>query len=99
MSTDEDPLAARFEALRERLLGTAWFVVGNREDAREAVQEAFLRCWKARDPSREVRDLDAWIFSVLLNVARDTRRRADTHAKTGKCYRQIDRGGRKNCGG
>ena len=40
MSTDEDPLAARFEALRERLLGTAWFVVGNRDDAREAVQEA-----------------------------------------------------------
>ncbi|MCE9637434.1 MAG: RNA polymerase sigma factor [Planctomycetes bacterium] len=75
MSTDEDPLAARFEALRERLLGTAWFVVGNRDDAREAVQEAFLRCWKARDPSRAVRDLDAWIFSVLLNVARDTRRR------------------------
>jgi RNA polymerase sigma-70 factor (ECF subfamily) len=75
MSTDEDPLVARFEGLRERLLGTAWFVAGNRDDAREAVQEAFLRCWRNRDDAREARDLDAWIFTVLLNTARDFRRR------------------------
>lgn len=75
MDTDEDPLAARFEALRERLLGTAWFVAGNREDAREAVQEAFLRCWRSRGVAAEVRDLDAWIFTVVLNAARDARRR------------------------
>lgn len=75
MSTDEDPLTARFEGLRERLLGTAWFVAGNRDDACEAVQEAFLRCWRNRDAAREVRDLDGWIFTVLLNTARDFRRR------------------------
>jgi RNA polymerase sigma factor (sigma-70 family) len=75
MDSVEDPLTARFQALRERLLGTAWFVVGDREDAREAVQEAFLRCWRTRAGAREVRDLDAWIFAVCLNVARDFRRR------------------------
>lgn len=78
METGEDPgaaLTARFQALRERLAGTAWHVVGDREDAREAVQEAFLRCWRTEDRGRDVRDLDAWIFAVLLNVARDLRRR------------------------
>ena len=73
MDTAEDPLTARFQGLRERLLGTAWCVVGDRDDALEAVQEAFLRCWRTRD--RGVRDLDAWIFAVVLNAARDLRRR------------------------
>lgn len=75
MDAAEDPLTVRFQDLRERLLGTAWHVVGDREDAREAVQEAFLRCWRTRDGAREVRDLDAWIFAVCLNAARDLRRR------------------------
>jgi RNA polymerase sigma-70 factor, ECF subfamily len=78
MESGEDPadaLTARFLALRERLLGTAWFVVGDREDAREAVQEAFLRCWRSRDGAEAARDPDAWVFAVLLNVARDLRRR------------------------
>lgn len=69
-----DALTARFLSLRERLLGTAWCVVGDREDALEVVQEAFLRCWRARDRT-EARDVDAWIFAVLLNAARDLRRR------------------------
>lgn len=82
METDEDPgaaLTARFQHLRERLLGTAWHVVGHRDDALEVVQEAFLRCWRTRDRrpagGEALRDLDAWIFAVLLNAARDLRRR------------------------
>lgn len=72
-----DALTARFQSLRERLLGTAWCVVGDREDALEVVQEAFLRCWRARDRAGApvVADPDAWIFAVLLNAARDLRRR------------------------
>ena len=75
MESGVDPLTARFEALSERLMGTAYFAVGHREDAREAVQEAFVRCWRHRKKVPELRDLDAWIFSVLLNTARDMRRR------------------------
>jgi len=71
----EDLVTARFETLRDRLLGTAYLVVGHREDAREIVQEAFLKCWRNRAHAGDVRDLEAWIFSVLLNTARDARRR------------------------
>ncbi len=64
-----------FEALRERLLGTALLVLGHREDAREAVQDAFLKCWSRRGQMAQVADRNAWVFTVLLNAARDIRRR------------------------
>jgi RNA polymerase sigma-70 factor (ECF subfamily) len=72
---DADSLTRRFLALSDRLTGTAFFVLGHREDAREAVQEAFVRCWRARNSADGARDLDAWIFSVVLNTAKDLRRR------------------------
>jgi RNA polymerase sigma-70 factor (ECF subfamily) len=72
---DEHPLALRFTALRERLAGTAYHVLGHRQDAREAVQDAFVRCWRARVGADGIRDLDAWIFSAVLNAAKDLRRR------------------------
>ena len=77
---DADALSARFLALSDRLTGTAFFVLGHREDAREAVQEAFVRCWRARDRARDVADVDAWIFSVVLNTAKDARRRRRVRA-------------------
>ena len=68
-------LTEAFTALRGRLVGTAYFVLGHREDAREAVQEAFLKCWRRRDAISSFATLDSWIFSVTLNAARDVRRR------------------------
>jgi RNA polymerase sigma-70 factor, ECF subfamily len=73
--TAADPLTGRFLELSARLTGTAYYVLGHREDAREAVQEAFVRCWRAREGTNGVADLDAWIFSVVLNAAKDLRRR------------------------
>ena len=74
-TSHEELVTARFEALRDRLLGTAYLVVGHHEDAREIVQDAFVKCWRHRQKAGEVKDLEAWIFSVLLNTARDSRRR------------------------
>ncbi|MGH7150750.1 MAG: RNA polymerase sigma factor [Planctomycetota bacterium] len=75
-SPDGHPLALRFLALRDRLAGTAFHVLGDRQEAREAVQEAFLRCWRSRAGTNGVVDLDAWVFSVVLNTAKDFRRRS-----------------------
>jgi RNA polymerase sigma-70 factor (ECF subfamily) len=72
---ERDQVASRFLALADRLTGTAYYLLGHREDARDAVQEAFVRCFQgacARDASAQ---LDAWIFTVVLNTARDLRRR------------------------
>ncbi|MHC4470757.1 MAG: RNA polymerase sigma factor [Planctomycetota bacterium] len=72
---DGEALTHAFLALRDRLLGTAYFVLGHREDAREAVQEAFLKCWRKRAEVRQSGNLNAWIFTVVLNSAKDQRRR------------------------
>jgi RNA polymerase sigma-70 factor (ECF subfamily) len=70
-----EALTSAFESLGDRLMGIAYFVLGHREDAREAVQEAFLKCWRNRETLTQTTSPDAWIHSVVLNAARDLRRR------------------------
>lgn len=72
----EEVLLRAFDEVRDELLSTLWFVLGNREDARDIAQEAFLRCWRAQDGVPDIRNLRAWIFKVSLNAARDLQRSA-----------------------
>lgn len=65
-----------FTELRDDLVSTLWFVLGNREDAHDVAQEAFLRCWRAQARLPDVQNLRAWIFRVGLNVAKDLQRSA-----------------------
>jgi RNA polymerase sigma-70 factor (ECF subfamily) len=69
-------LLRTFNDLRNELVSTLWFVLGNQEDAKDAAQEAFLRCWRTLDSLAEVHNLRAWIFRVGLNVAKDVQRSA-----------------------
>jgi RNA polymerase sigma-70 factor (ECF subfamily) len=71
-----DDLAALFAALRDELVSTLWFVLGNRDDALDAAQDAFLKCWRARDGMAGVNNPRAWVFRVALNAAKDLRRSA-----------------------
>ncbi len=72
----EEALVRAFNEMRDDLLSTLWFVLGNRDDAQEIAQEVFLRCWRTRQSLSDVRDLRAWIFKVGLNAARDVQRSA-----------------------
>jgi len=69
-------LVRTFNELRDELVSTLWFLLGNREDAQDVAQEVFLRCWRAQDRLSEVQNLKAWIFRVGLNAARDVQRSA-----------------------
>src|SRR5438094_9600577 len=71
-----DLLLRAFNDLRDELVSTLWFLLGNQEDAQDAAQEAFLKCWRARGKLAEVRNLRAWIFRIGLNAAKDLRRSA-----------------------
>ena len=42
----EEALVRAFNELRDELLSTLWFILGNRDDAQEIAQEVFLRCWR-----------------------------------------------------
>jgi len=69
-------LLRTFSDLRDELVSTLWFVLGNREDAQDVAQEVFLRCWRTQDGLSEVQNLRAWIFRVGLNAAKDVQRSA-----------------------
>lgn len=72
----EEVLVRTFNELRDKLVSTLMFLLGNAEDAQDAAQEAFLKCWRAQDKLGEVQNLPAWIFRVGLNTARDLQRSA-----------------------
>src|SRR5438093_5626678 len=80
MSMAPEALLRAFNDLRDELVSTLYYLLGNREDAQDAAQEAFLKCWRAQESLKEVRNMRAWIFRVGLNVARDL------HRST--CYRR-----------
>jgi RNA polymerase sigma-70 factor, ECF subfamily len=76
MACPGDLLVRTFNALRDELISTLLFVLGNRDDAQDAAQEAFIKCWGARDQLHQVHNLRAWIFRVGFNTAKDMQRSA-----------------------
>ena len=68
---------AAFEVLMRRYFRMAFLVafaqLGNREDAEDVCQDAFVRCWErmrdCRDPSRVSR----WIMTIVRNTAHNRR--------------------------
>jgi RNA polymerase sigma-70 factor (ECF subfamily) len=74
--TSEDRLVRTFNELRDELISTLVFVLGNREDAKDAAQDAFIKCWNAREQLPQVINLRAWIFRVCFNTAKDLQRSA-----------------------
>jgi RNA polymerase sigma-70 factor (ECF subfamily) len=66
-------LEEAFARWQDELLGTLYYLVGNREDARDALQETFVKCWRNQDALGGVENLKARIFRVALNTGRDAR--------------------------
>ena len=66
-------LEEAFSRYQDELLGMLYYVVGNAEDARDALQDTFIKCWKHRDGIAEIENLRAWIFRIALNTGRDLR--------------------------
>jgi RNA polymerase sigma factor (sigma-70 family) len=57
------------------LLATLHSALANREDAREVLQETWLRAWQHLARVREPARLRAWLLSIALNLARARHRR------------------------
>ena len=73
---DAAALEDAFALYQPELLGTLFYLVGNMEDARDALQEAFIKCWRNHEKLVEVQNLKAWIFRIALNTGRDIRETA-----------------------
>jgi len=72
----DDALVSMFNRVRDELVSTLLYLLGNADDAQDAAQEAFLKCWRARHTVAEIQNLRAWIFRVGLNAAKDFQRSA-----------------------
>lgn len=75
-SSPGDRLLGAFTDVRDELVSTLWYVLGNKEDAQDVAQEAFLKCWKKQHDISKVENIKAWIFRVALNTGKDLQRSA-----------------------
>ncbi len=65
-----------FQSMRDELVSSLYMILGNRDDAMEVAQEAFLRCWKSRKSLNTVTNPRAWVFRIGINAAKDLQRSA-----------------------
>ena len=68
MTDPGDVLGQWVRARYDRTFRTAVLICGNRADAEEAVQDAFLRAWRFRDALPDDDKRDAWLYRVLVNA-------------------------------
>lgn len=75
LSGSADRRAAAFSTLLEGCLDRSFrlaaVIVGDREDAEDAVSDAALRAWQHVSDLREPARFEAWFTRIVVNVCRD----------------------------
>jgi RNA polymerase sigma-70 factor, ECF subfamily len=66
--TDMDDLDRWLKDGYERSYRTACLILGNRSDAEDAVQDAFLRAWRFRSSLGQGSDVRPWLYRVVVNT-------------------------------
>ena len=91
---------------QDRVLSVGWRLLGNREDARDAAQETFVRVYKSLARFRAGQDPMGWIYRIAVNVCKDARAAAApvadclrSRARRARSDRAPARGGRAARGG
>ena len=78
--------AAAFSELAERHLADSYrlaaLILGERADAEDATQDAFVAAWKSWSSLRDPAHFEAWFGRILVNVCRDRLRRSRRHGVT-----------------
>ena len=80
MNDDSSPLDRLFRERREVFLRVLTRRVGNREDAEEILQDAFIHFDRART-ERAIDNPDAYLMRTALNLAVDRQRQASVRAR------------------
>jgi RNA polymerase sigma-70 factor (ECF subfamily) len=68
-SPNHDPDLWEWAGARQRCLREARRILGNRDDAEEAVQEAFVRAWRKRGACRTPGAPLPWLLQITRNEA------------------------------
>jgi RNA polymerase sigma-70 factor (ECF subfamily) len=82
---EQKRLDAEFDALLMPLLGsaygTAYHMLGNKEEAEDIVQEAALRAYRAFASFEKGTNFKAWFYQILVNCVRMTCRKRQRQPK------------------
>ena len=62
-------------ATEQRVVSIAWRMLGNRDDARDAAQDVYLRVFKYLARFRAGEDFRAWLYRITINVCHDFARK------------------------
>ncbi|MEU4367952.1 RNA polymerase sigma factor [Micromonospora chersina] len=84
---DVDGFDEFYRGSRQRLLGFVYVLTGNRAEAQDAVQEAYIRAWQRWSTVRGYDDPEAWVRVVASRIAvsrwRSLRSRARAYLRHG----------------
>ena len=70
------------ERYRDRYARYAFHMLGNREDAEEALQDAFTRAYRSLARCEDPERFGAWLFRILVNRCRTVGARRGRRART-----------------
>ena len=79
---DIEAFGTLVDRYHDRYARYAVHMMGNREDAEEALQDAFVRAFRSLDQYEERERFGAWLYRILVNQCRNSleRRRRDAAA-------------------
>src|SRR5919201_1363192 len=69
--TTRDELAGQFEQYRSELQGYCYRMLASPFEAEDAVQEAFIRAWRAIEKFEGRAALRSWLYRIATNVCLD----------------------------
>jgi RNA polymerase sigma-70 factor (ECF subfamily) len=72
---EQDAFAALVARYQKRAFWVAYHVVGRTEDARDIVQEAFVRLFRSLPRYDHARSFYTWFYRIIMNLAIDHLRR------------------------
>jgi RNA polymerase sigma-70 factor, ECF subfamily len=75
LAGQQDPFAALVARYQKRAFWIAFHVVGRVEDARDVVQEAFVRLYRSLAKYDFARSFYTWFYRIVMNLAIDSLRK------------------------
>ena len=79
---DVDAFGVLVGRYRDRYARYAFHMLGNREDAEEALQDAFTRAYRSLARCEDPERFGAWLFRILINRCRTLGARRGRRART-----------------
>jgi RNA polymerase sigma-70 factor (ECF subfamily) len=74
---------------RERVLNFAYALLGSRDDAEDAAQEAFIKVFSAIHTFRSEAQFWTWLYRITLNICLQRKRRSKGYSSLDDCEDQI----------